>query len=715
LAAFGAPTARDFDPNRHSIYQDEDDAREQARRDREAALQDALQHQRRGSAASQGLYVHHPHDQVQNRMEDISAAGRLHVQEQLEMMLEENEGDGQALLPPLQAPHHPETAVLPMVVEAPGHEAAPEPPTLPPDIDVDTDDDDMDDEDRFFDALEAAWIEREEEEWHNALWEAGEEMFNDLDEEWFEAHEEEFNEALEQQAREMDQSHILIDDMIENIVSGRTRRIYYDDTLHFIQWCIDNRPAWVTDYCKEQLAIVNESVHGMRTRQRNRCIKARFKALLRNAQTAPLVHLDLIQARDFMTYLDHVRNQRTGRRLSRSAYGNRRAALNDLFRWHGHNSGCPEEFNKELTPLFRGFLRIIAQDDGEGGVNVKEGKEPMSIELYRLLCSIFLDMGTDEGIWAYCFLVLTWNLMCRGNNTTRICWNQIFWISSDSLEIHFAHHKGDQLGEKRKYPRHIYANPLDYLVCPIFALSLYLLTFNVIPLSEGRVFPGNRQYKRFGDLLRVVLRNNADAVRHCGHDPKDIGVHSIRKGAATYASSQPGGPPAAAICVRAGWTMGNVQDIYIKWERGGDQFVGRCLALLPLLKAEFGVSQPHFAPELPRPWIRETAAATYAMVSSLLSQTRLVEMCLAQLIYHRAVITQWDTNHVIRMNCQLFRNPSLMEDAIAHTRVIHPWDQTAAQFGFTGIPPHVAVLHQLRGIAVNQRNLVNEFLDGMTE
>ena len=135
--------------------------------------------------------------------------------------------------------------------------------------------------------------------------------------------------------------------------------------------------------------------------------------------------------------------------------------------------------------------------------------------------------------------------------------------------------------------------------------------------------------------------------------------------------------------------------------------------MLPLLKPEFGVSQPHFAQELPHLWISETAAATYAMVSSLQSQIRLVEMCLAQLIYHRAMILQWDPNHVIRLHCQLFRNPSLMETAITHTHVIHPWDQTATQFGFTGIPPHVAIMHQLQGIAASQMNLVNEFLDGM--
>jgi hypothetical protein len=120
----------------------------------------------------------------------------------------------------------------------------------------------------------------------------------------------------------------------------------------------------------------------MQSQQRNWRVKERFKELLRNARTVPLVHLDLVGAAGFMMYLDQIRNRRTGKRLSRSAYGNQRAALNDLFRWHGYNKGCPDEFNRELSPLFRGFLRILAQNDNEGGANVQEGKEPMSIKLY---------------------------------------------------------------------------------------------------------------------------------------------------------------------------------------------------------------------------------------------------------------------------------------------------------------------------------------------
>jgi hypothetical protein len=109
------------------------------------------------------------------------------------------------------------------------------------------------------------------------------------------------------------------------------------------------------------------------------------------------------------------------------------------------------------------------------------------------------------------------------------------------------------------------------------------------------------------ESIQDILRHHAsrfESARGWGsqirYEVKDVGTHSIRKGAATYASNCPGGPPAASMLIRAGWSMGRVRDIYLKWERGGDQFVGRCLSLLPLLKAEFGASPPHIARALYR-------------------------------------------------------------------------------------------------------------------
>jgi hypothetical protein len=92
----------------------------------------------------------------------------------------------------------------------------------------------------------------------------------------------------------------------------------------------------------------------------------------------------------------------------------------------------------ELGNLYKGFYRMIAQANGTGrddnfagapedGIGLTatqrrrlrnrrragKGKEPMGVELYRALCMWFLACNTIEGVFAYCFLVLTWNLTCR--------------------------------------------------------------------------------------------------------------------------------------------------------------------------------------------------------------------------------------------------------------------------------------------------------------
>ncbi|KAF1780750.1 hypothetical protein GQ600_3148 [Phytophthora cactorum] len=66
-----------------------------------------------------------------------------------------------------------------------------------------------------------------------------------------------------------------------------------------------------------------------------------------------------------------------------------------------------------------------------------------------------------------------------------------------------------------------------------------------------------------------------------------------------------GGPSAAAICIRAGWTLPGVQDTYIRYEAAGDRIVGRYVAGLPFEETEarsmfFGV-----LPDLP---IRDVTA-----------------------------------------------------------------------------------------------------------
>ena len=78
-------------------------------------------------------------------------------------------------------------------------------------------------------------------------------------------------------------------------------------------------------------------------------------------------------------------------------------------------------------------------------------------------------------------------------------------------------------------------------------------------------------------------------------DVKDIGSHSIWKGAATYVSSGATCfPPQVATNVRAGWTMGVVQDTYLWYEAAGDQYVGRVVSRLPICSSKFSILPPQF-------------------------------------------------------------------------------------------------------------------------
>ena len=266
---------------------------------------------------------------------------------------------------------------------------------------------------------------------------------------------------------------ITLDSVRDGVVGRGTLGSYIGDIVSFLLWLKNNEVAWLTEYGISRLRNVVRQRVGERVRIRNRRVKLQVKALLREAELAPLVHLDAITAERFMQYVMSLRHTRNGGYLSKSAYGNKRSALFHLFRAH-NKVGFPESFRLRLGNLYRGFFRELQQHRGGATAQTnqarqrgahKEGKDAMSVGLYRALCEWFLQYGTVDGVFAYCFLVLTWNLACRSNNAAIILFNQISWASSfDCFEVFFEHTKTDQTGEDPKYPRHIYANSYDPLV-----------------------------------------------------------------------------------------------------------------------------------------------------------------------------------------------------------------------------------------------------------
>jgi hypothetical protein len=138
----------------------------------------------------------------------------------------------------------------------------------------------------------------------------------------------------------------------------------------------------------------------------------------------------------------------------------------------------------------------------------------------------------------------------------------------------------------------------------------------------------------------------------------DLGTHSIRKGALTYMSSLPGGPPVASSCIRAGWSMGKVEDIYPKYMSNGDQFCGRGMSLLPLLDCEFAESHPCPKDEW-RGWLEVCATKQFYFIWKIVHLKKLLLNCFCSLVFHieSFVIPLFNKkeNHVLR-NSALFRD-----------------------------------------------------------
>jgi hypothetical protein len=243
--------------------------------------------------------------------------------------------------------------------------------------------------------------------------------------------------------------------------------------------------------------------------------------------------------------------KRDGSRPKITAYNSHRAALFNLFR--DYRVVMSDELVAELRNHFKGLKRTLASDAADGRGEVTSGKSPLRFFLYKQLAAFGLRSLKSGHTFAHLFLIMCWNLMCRAGNAVSICFSHLEW-REDALGIYFAHMKNDQLGERPKDPRHVYANPVNPEICPILALGIYLMSFPTV-LEGSNLFPGGEQYDRFRRNLTEIVRGIGAA--------DDIGSHSARKGASTYVSSgSTAAPSSQAINLRGGWAMGGVHDTY---------------------------------------------------------------------------------------------------------------------------------------------------------
>ncbi|OWY97109.1 hypothetical protein PHMEG_00032448 [Phytophthora megakarya] len=461
----------------------------------------------------------------------------------------------------------------------------------------------------------------------------------------------------------------------DNTVSKRSRATYQNTYCRFLAWIARNKshlfPTLISDSLGDTSATTIQQ------------LRTQIKDIVTKDRNVTPLKFEELQAKDFVTWLVTL-ERKDGGALSYSALNTHRAGLFNLFRDYRHTMSKPLE--SELTNYFKGLKHKLAKDAGNGDATVKSGKDPLMFDLYSFLCEKMLGNTSNEMVFAHAYMVIAWNLMFRSSNAFGIRHSHMEW-RGDALQIYFAHMKNDQGDDRPRDPRHVYANPLQPNICPIVALGLYWATSNFD--GSDLLFPGRNQYERFRKCwLRLLAQVDVAAeLRRQGLDATELGTHSMRKGSATFCSScSTACPSSTAVHLRAGWSLGGVQNTYLRYEAAGDMHVGRTVAGLPTESYKFSTVAPHFNGH-----DKCVAMGTKLMFPALPSRLELiVEYCLASLVYHSEFLkaTLSPSHHIFET--PIFQDKELFSSL--HMRVQTGDGCTETRIRPTGVPPHVSIL-----------------------
>jgi hypothetical protein len=267
-------------------------------------------------------------------------------------------------------------------------------------------------------------------------------------------------------------------------------------------------------------------------------------------------------------------------------------------------------------------------------------------------------------------------------------------------------------GKRGNEPVHVYANPLDPVVCPILCLAVMI--FSRSHRITPQLFPGQEQHKRFCVILRTVLDRLTDAEQlHLGNSgsPEYLGSHSTRKGAASYVGTMNGGPSGINVYLRARWSLGSTQNRYLYQGEGGDQVVGRVLSGLNYDNSQFSTLLPHFSSQIETTFTAEmwiSAVTEYSTLPTGVKQA--LPYLLASIVFHLDFLRKvLDDNHPL-FSTPLFTSGVFDLRGLREHVLCGQGQCPASHCGLraTGVPPHLAIVNEVVALISRSDELRNE-------
>ena len=366
--------------------------------------------------------------------------------------------------------------------------------------------------------------------------------------------------------------------VFSNRITKGTRDAYENKYAKILLWFNENCPTSLNEVFRSELNNFN-----------GENINKHIKDLIIVSNIRPF-DFNNFQIENFFLFINSL-NKKNGEAFTFSGLSGYRASLFHLFK---HFKEKLNESSEELMKdFFKGLKRTLNRELHNGVIQAHQGKRPLRFNLLCFLCRFMMNENLRYFSFLRTFILITWNLMCRANSTTTLRYSHLEW-QEDSLAVYITAQKNDQDGSRGQLAKTIYANPFMPHICPILALALHFCSSPAS--SDGKVFPGDDQYARFRKAMDKIIKEEEvkDFFVHHGLNTADFGSHSLRKGSVTFVGGQPGGPSHSAICNRAGWKLPGVQSIYFQNEPGGDNFVGRVVAGLPLSSEKFAYRGPFF-------------------------------------------------------------------------------------------------------------------------
>ena len=334
------------------------------------------------------------------------------------------------------------------------------------------------------------------------------------------------------------------------------------------------------------------------------------------------------------------------------------------------------EEEEKMSSFFHGVQKRCAEEKQDGTRPIKEGKAEMPLDIYEETAKYFYKIGDLQHAL---YLILSWNLACRTNNTESIRMAHIRW-HEDALKIEFSITKTNQENKRAEW-RLIFANPLKPHICPVLSLSLYLMNLSKGLTATDTLFLGGTPAQTFNKALSQAMRHPEMVSKLLLHGlvPDDIGSHSIRKGAATFlANGSTSAPSYSSICIRLSWALG-VQGRYLHYNYAADAYCGRILAGLPQSSVLFSTLSPHSS----TPFDFQLTKHIFPSTSNIVSLERVRQFMTASILHHAQGLDFIPSEHNIRHN-YLFRNLTSVRSSYSIIAGLH-----SPVLAANGIPPHI--------------------------